>query len=387
MASTDPGHGNVTCVYRPQELGALVHRAMFTSQRVVILGFVIIGLFLAAFGVSLQSRMSDLVTEPDRGRRDVMVRRLLADFTAVTTVALVATAMAGWIGYRHVRHMSREAVAARADWQAALDARADAVRRERQARDDAELASQFKDNFLATVSHELRTPLNAIVGWAHVLKRGMLTGADRDRAIEAIDRNATALSRIVNDLLDVSQLLQGRLNLSVMPLDLREIARAAADTLAPATAARGLTVALRLGHDEVPVLADPARMQQVAWHLISNAVKFTPPGGFISVEVSRLGSRARMRVSDSGAGIDVADLPGVFDSFRHRTIPGRAGLGVGLAIVRHLVELHGGAVEVESSGRGRGSVFTMTLPLGRRSLPEVKPAASSRKPANRDTVS
>jgi signal transduction histidine kinase len=330
--------------------------------------------------------LSHLVTESDRGRRAVIGRRALAEATAFTAVAVAAATLAGWACYRHARQLSRAAVAARADRQMALDARADAVRRERQARDDADLASQFKDDFLATVSHELRTPLNAIVGWAHVLRRGMLTGSDRERAIASIDRNAAALTRIVNDLLDVSRLMQGRLSLSVAPIDLREIARAAADTLAAASAARNLTVALRLDREEVAVLADHARLQQVAWHLLSNAVKFTPPGGFINVEVSRLGSRARMRVSDSGEGIDSSALAGVFESFRQRNHPGRAGLGVGLAIVRHLVELHGGAVDVESPGRGRGSVFTITLPLGRRPAREVAPAASRRKRANLDTI-
>jgi signal transduction histidine kinase len=359
---------------------------MFTSRRVLVVGLVLIGLSFAAFAGSLYSRLSELVTESDRGRRVVIGRRALAEATVLTAVAVAATTLAGWACYRHARVLTRAAVAARADRQLALDARVEALRRERQARDEAALASQFKDDFLATVSHELRTPLNAIVGWAHVLRRGMLTGPDRDRAIVSIDRNAAALTRIVNDLLDVSRLMQGQLSLSVAPLDLREIARAAADTLAPASTARNLTVTVRLDRDEVPVLADHARLQQVAWHLLSNAVKFTPPGGFINVDVSRLGSRARMRVSDSGEGIDSTALPAVFESFRQRKHPGRAGLGVGLAIVRHLVELHGGAVDVESPGPGRGSVFTITLPLGRRPAREGALAPSRRKRANFDTI-
>ena len=360
---------------------------MASSRRLVIFGLVLIGLFLAALADSLYSRVSDLVTESDPARRDAIVRRLVVDVTAVTAVAIFATALAGWIGYRHARGLSRAAIAAGTDRELALEVRDDALRRAREARDDAEHASRFKDDFLATVSHELRTPLNAIVGWAHVLKRGMLTGTDRDRAIESIDRNASSLTRIVNDLLDVSRLMQGRLNLSVAPLDLREIAHAAADTLAPASAARNLTVSLRLDREEVPVVADHARMQQVAWHLLSNAVKFTPPGGFITVEVSRLGSRARMRVGDSGVGIDAAVLPRVFESFGERKVPGRAGLGVGLAIVRHLVELHGGAVAVESPGRGRGSAFTIVLPLGPRAARDLKPSTARRKRADLDTVS
>jgi signal transduction histidine kinase len=356
------------------------------SRRAVILGLVVIGLSLAAFAGSVYSRVSGLASEPDRGRREVISRRMLADVTAVTTAGIVGVAFAGWLGFRHARQLARVAVSARADRQMAIEGRSDALRRERQAREDAELASQFKDDFLATVSHELRTPLNAIVGWAHVLKLGMVTGRDHDRAIDAVDRNAASLTRIINDLLDVSRLMQGRLNLSVTRLDLREVARAAADTLSAASAARNLTVALRLDREEVPVVADPARMQQVAWHLLSNAVKFTPPGGFINVEVSRIGSRARLRVSDSGEGIDPAALPQVFESFPGRKRTGRAGLGVGLAIVRHLVELHGGAVEVDSPGRGRGSMFTITLPLGRRTTRELT-VASRRKHDNLDRVS
>ena len=283
--------------------------AAMVSRRLVSFGLVLFGLFLAAFAGSLYSRVSDLVTESNRPRRDAIVRRLVVDVTAVTAVAIFATAIAGWIGYRHARRLSRAAIAAGTDRELALEVRDDALRREREAREDAEHASRFKDDFLATVSHELRTPLNAIVGWAHVLKRGMLSGADRDRAIESIDRNASSLTRIVNDLLDVSRLMQGRLNLSVAPLDLREVARAAADTLAPASAARNLTVSLRLDREEVPIVADHGRIQQVAWHLLSNAVKFTPPGGFINVEVSRIGSRARLRVSDSGEGIDAGAAP------------------------------------------------------------------------------
>jgi signal transduction histidine kinase len=359
---------------------------MPTSRRAVILGLVVIGLSLAVFAGSVYSRVSDLASESDRGRREAISRRMLADVTAVTTAAIVAVALAGWLGFRHARDLTRAAVSARADRQMAIDSHSDALRRERLARDEAEVASQFKDDFLATVSHELRTPLNAIVGWAHVLKLGMPTGRDHDRAIEAVDRNAAALTRVINDLLDVSRLMQGRLNLSVTRLDLREIVRAAADTLSPAAKARSLTVALRLDREGVPVLADPARMQQVAWHLLSNAVKFTPPGGFINVEVSRLGSRARLRVSDSGEGIDAAALPRVFESFPQRLRTGRAGLGVGLAIVRHLVELHGGAVDVDSPGRGRGAVFTVTLPLGHRSAREMM-AASRRKHGSLDKVS
>lgn len=278
----------------------------------------------------------------------------------MTAVAMAAVVIAGWVAHRPARRRAAVERLLRAEHQGALDAR---------------------ENFLATVSHELRTPLNAIVGWTHVLKRGLLDGHDRQHAVEAVDRNAALLTRLVNDLLDVSRLIHGELKLDVGPLDLRNIAHASAETLRAASAAKNLTVTVRLDHKHVPVTGDEKRLQQVAWHLLSNAIKFTPPGGHVTVEVSRLGRRARMRVSDSGDGIDATLLPHVFESFRRGAPIGPPGLGVGLSIVRHLVELHGGTVDVESPGSGRGTVVTILLPLDPHSRDVRQTPARARRPS------
>jgi signal transduction histidine kinase len=362
--------------------------AMNTSRRIVLIASVFVGLSIAAVTGAVSVRVADLVDESSPTRRATIGRRAVGEVAAVSLAALGSVLIVGWIGVLEARRRTGGDSTAQSRYREAVGARMDALRRERQARVEADLASQLKDEFLATVSHELRTPLNAIVGWSHVLKGGMLTGRDRDRAIDAVHRNAAAMTRLVNDLLDMSRLIQGRLNLSVAPLDLRDVARSAVDTLATAAAAKNLTVTLRLDKTDVPVAGDEARLQQVAWHLLSNAVKFTPVDGSITVEVWQLGGRAQLRVSDSGEGIDADMLPHVFESFRRTRQIGRTGLGVGLAIVRRLAELHGGAIDVESPGRGRGAVFTLTLPLGRRSASRGATTHSAgRRRVSLDTVS
>jgi signal transduction histidine kinase len=357
---------------------------MNTSRRIVLIASVFVGLSIAAVTGAVSVRVTDLVDENSRARRATIGRRAVGEVAAVSVAALGSVLIVGWIGVLEARRRSGRDSTAQSKYREAVGARMDALRREQQARVEADLASQVRDEFLATVSHELRTPLNAIVGWTHVLKNGNLTGRDRERAIGAVDRNAAAMTRLVNDLLDMSRLIQGRLNLAVAPLDLRDIARLAADTLATAAAVKNLTVTLRLDKADVPVEGDEARLQQVAWHLLSNAVKFTPAGGVITIDVWRLGGRAQLRVSDSGEGIEADLLPHVFESFRRTRQIGRTGLGVGLAIVRRVAELHGGAIEAESPGRGRGAVFTLTLPLRPRSAPR---GATPRPATRRSRVS
>ncbi len=252
--------------------------------------------------------------------------------------------------------------------------RAEALKREQAARADAELANRLKDDFLATVSHELRTPLHAIVGWVHLLKKDITQ--DRERAIDAIERNALVQARLIDDLLDVSRMIQGRFTLVVLPLDLRGAVQAALVTVGPAAAAKG--VVLKLDDDaEVRVFGDDARLQQVAWNLLSNAVKFTPRGGTVTVAVARVGSEARLRVTDTGEGIDPAFLPYVFEPFRQgASRSARAGLGLGLAIVRQIVELHGGTVAVASDGRGKGATFTVMLPVSADARSDLTRSAS-----------
>jgi PAS domain S-box-containing protein len=239
------------------------------------------------------------------------------------------------------------------------------LQRERDARREAEHASRVKDEFLATLSHELRTPLTAILGWARLLRAGTLEPASAERAIETIERNAALQTRLVADLLDVSRVLSGKFRLEMRATDLRAVVDAALESLRPASDARGILVTAMLDPHVGVILADPDRLQQVVWNLLSNAIKFTPSGGRIEVRTVRRGADVEIAVSDTGQGIDAAFLPFVFDRFRQadgsitRSHP---GLGLGLAIVRHLVEMHGGTVAASSEGAERGAVFTVRIP-------------------------
>ena len=224
--------------------------------------------------------------------------------------------------------------------------------------------SRVKDEFLATLSHELRTPLNAVLGWTHILRGRNLEEPTR-HALEVIERNAAAQARLIDDLLDVSRIITGKLQLQIEPVDLQTIAVAALDTLRPAADAKG--VRLEAGIEQVPRLnGDAQRLQQVFWNLIANAVKFTGSGGVVSVALSADPGAIRITVADTGAGIDPEVLPFIFDRFTQgdssstRTQP---GLGLGLAIVRYLVELHGGTVMAESAGNGAGATFRVSLPV------------------------
>jgi len=238
--------------------------------------------------------------------------------------------------------------------------------RERDARAEAERASRAKDEFIATVSHELRTPLNAVLGWARLLRGGRLDAAATVRAIQAIERSAMTQAQIVDDLLDVSRIVRGQLKLDVRDVDLAAAVEAAADTVRPAATAKNIVLLLELEPGGGAVRGDPARLQQVVWNLLANAIKFTPSGGRVEVRLHRDVDRVHLEVRDSGMGIEASFLPHVFERFRQAdSSPTRThgGLGLGLAIVRHLVEAHGGAVAAESEGKGKGAVFTVDLPL------------------------
>jgi signal transduction histidine kinase len=237
---------------------------------------------------------------------------------------------------------------------------------EHAARRDAEAANRTKDEFLATLSHELRTPLNAILGWARMLEAGTMAPEARDKALSVIVRNATVQSQLIEDLLDVSRIVTGKLKLDVRPVMLAPIVEAALDTTRPAAEAKAIRVQTSIDPAAGPVPGDPERLQQVVWNLLSNAVKFTPRGGRIEVGVRQADGYAEIVVSDTGPGIPAALLPVIFDRFRQADSSSRrahGGLGIGLALVRHLTELHGGTVEVRSEGDGRGSTFTVRLPL------------------------
>ena len=236
-------------------------------------------------------------------------------------------------------------------------------------RAEAEAANRAKDEFLATLSHELRTPLNAVYGWTRLLRTGDLDAAASHRALETIERNAHAQVRLIDDLLDVSRIITGKMRLDVGPMALREVTRAAVDSLRPAAEAKEITIEERLDPAADRIAGDPDRLQQVIWNLVANAVKFTPRGGRVIVTLRRSGSVVTASVADTGQGIAPDLLPYVFDRFRQGesgVTRRHGGLGIGLALVRHLVELHGGSVTVESAGTGRGATFVVTLPVGAR---------------------
>jgi PAS domain S-box-containing protein len=232
--------------------------------------------------------------------------------------------------------------------------------------DEARTANRMKDEFLAVLSHELRTPLNAIVGYARLLRGGVLGGDKTTRGLEILERNATVLTQIVEDILDVSRIVSGKIRLDVQPVELSLVVDNAVATMQPAADARSVRLQVLIDPRVGPVAGDPERLQQVIWNLVSNAVKFTPRGGRVQVRVERVDSQVEVVVSDTGIGIARDFLPHVFDRFRQAdsaTTRKAGGLGLGLAIVRHIVELHGGTVEATSGGEGQGSTFRVRLPL------------------------
>jgi PAS domain S-box-containing protein len=253
------------------------------------------------------------------------------------------------------------------------------LRREQRARLEAEDASRLKDEFLATVSHELRTPLNAITGWTAVARMQGSDPAAVQRALEIIERNARAQKQLIEDLLDVSRIITGKLKLELGPVDVRRVAEAALDTAQAAAAAKNIALLLRCDTDLPVIAADFTRLQQVVWNLLANAVKFTPEGGSVSVAVTRDRHEVEIAVHDTGEGIAPEFLPFVFDRFRQAdgSITRRhGGLGLGLAIVRHIVELHGGRVRVESQAVGHGSTFIVRLPAPENVVQGLRSAAS-----------
>ena len=240
------------------------------------------------------------------------------------------------------------------------------LEREKALRAKAEEASRLKDEFLATVSHELRTPLTSILGWAHMLRTGQFSGGDSTKALETIERNARAQSQLIDDLLDVSRIVTGKLRLDVRVVDPNSFIEAAIEAVRPAAEAKAIRVQKIMDTGVVSVSGDPVRLQQVVWNLLSNAIKFTPKGGRVQIRLERVNSHIEIAVSDTGAGITPEFLPHVFDRFRQAdgtTTRQQGGMGLGLAIVRHLVELHGGTVRAESPGEGQGSTFTVMLPV------------------------
>ena len=237
---------------------------------------------------------------------------------------------------------------------------------ERAARSAAEHMSDMKDRFLANLSHELRTPLNAVLGWAQILRRGVKDEADLKNGLEAIERSARVQSQLIGDLLDTSRITSGKVRLDVQPLTPVSFIDAALETVRPAAEAKGIRLLSILDPVPGPITGDPARLQQVMWNLLSNAIKFTPKGGQVSVSLERVNSQIEITVADSGIGIKPEFVAHVFERFQQgdlSTTKAYGGLGLGLSIVRQLVELHGGTVTASSLGQDLGAIFTLRLPV------------------------
>jgi signal transduction histidine kinase len=259
-------------------------------------------------------------------------------------------------------------------------------RQAQQALAQAEAANRGKDDFLATLSHELRTPLNAALGWARLLRSRRLDAPTSARALEAIERSTEAQARLIEDLVDVSRIVAGKLEIVTEPVDLGALVERAAETLRPAAAAKNITLHATPTVTAVIVSGDPGRLEQVMRNLIGNAVKFTPAGGAIDVETALAGADARVTVADTGEGIAPEFLEHIFDRFAQLDTGlarGHGGLGLGLAIARHVVTLHGGTIAARSEGRGQGSVFTVTLPALAEAPATPKPAGGAPATAGR----
>jgi PAS domain S-box-containing protein len=249
------------------------------------------------------------------------------------------------------------------------------LQREKAMRLQAEAAGRMKDEFLTTISHELRTPLTAILGWAALLRSGDVAPANAARALEAVERNARAQAQLVEDLLDVSRIISGKMRLDVKPVSITQVVRAAVDSIRPGADAKDIQLDVSMGAPVTGVIGDEARLQQIVWNLLCNAVKFTPRGGSIHLDVRRTDRMAQISIADTGEGIPSEFLPYVFDRFQQAdpsTTRRHGGLGLGLAIARHLVETHGGTIEAQSAGEGRGATFIVQLPITEKPWPSVQ---------------
>ena len=252
------------------------------------------------------------------------------------------------------------------DRKKAEDERTKLLASERMARSNAEHANRMKDEFLATLSHELRTPLNAILGWSQLLRGGHSEKEELDQGLDTIERNARAQTQLIEDLLDMSRIISGKLRLDIQTVVPSSFIKAAIETVRPAAEAKGIRIEQMLDPTAGPVSGDPNRLQQIIWNLISNAVKFTPRGGKVQVILQRVNSHIEIIIADTGMGISADFLPYLFERFRQAdatTTRRHGGLGLGLSIVKQLVDLHGGNVAAKSGGDGTGSTFTVMLPL------------------------
>jgi signal transduction histidine kinase/CheY-like chemotaxis protein len=342
--------------------------SLFTAVTFIVLA---IGIILALpFSASIR-----LLTAPTAG--GIMVRRLLPAMLLPPILGYVRTMgeAAGWYDGAMGRALVNTLfmiIMAGLIWSAggALDltdrARRGLLEAERAARGEAERASRLKDEFLATLSHELRTPITAILGWSQLLARGDGTAEDLTEGIEVIARNARAQARIIDDLLDMSRIVSGKIHVEIEPVELGEIVQAAVASVAPMAQSREISIATAINSSSASVLGDAARLQQVFWNLLSNAVKFSPRGGLVQVVLEQRQSHVQVQVIDNGQGIRPEFLPHLFERFRQQdgtSTRTHGGLGLGLSIAKQLVEFHGGTIAAASAGEGEGAAFTVRLPL------------------------
>ncbi|MFY0579987.1 PAS domain-containing sensor histidine kinase [Cystobacter fuscus] len=265
----------------------------------------------------------------------------------------------------------------------AAQERMELLRRVQAAHAAAEEANRLKDDFLATVSHELRTPLTAMLGWIQLLRSGRLPEEKRGRALETVERNAHAQAQVIEDLLDISRIITGKLQLEPGPLDMKAVVEAAIESTRRLADTKGVTLELETGAEPLPMRGDAARIQQVVWNPVNNAIKFTPRGGRVTVQLRPLDGEVELRVVDTGIGISPSFLPHIFERFRQQDGSSRrahGGLGLGLAIVHRLVELHGGHVSAHSPGEGLGATFVLHLPAGVKTPPIQADVAASSSP-------
>ncbi|HYB93343.1 MAG TPA: ATP-binding protein, partial [Vicinamibacterales bacterium] len=350
---------------RGRDTGAMImvgsdleaHTARLRAQTIAMAMIVVVGMLLSLL---LSSSLQRIISTPISNLADTAQR--IADQGDYSIRATTASTDEIGVLVQTFNRMLDEI-------QSSQRERAELLDREQQ-------ANRLKDEFLATLSHELRTPLNAIVGWVHLLRRGQLPPDESRRALERIDRNAHAQARLVQDLLDVSRITTGKLLLDVRDTDLAAVVSNAVDACRPAAEARHVRLVCDFS-GSYPTMGDPDRLQQVVWNLISNAVRFTPADGAVTVSLSRDGTTDTIEVKDTGAGIEPQFLPFMFEPFRQAdaaSTRAHGGLGLGLTIVRRLTELHGGTVQVESEGLGKGATLTVKLPVRR---PEARPQTAA----------
>lgn len=348
------------------DLSSLERR--FTQQAIIGFSLLLVTLAIATFmSARLQVLISDPVLRLSRTASAVSQRgdySLRADKTSEDELATLVDSFNGMLDHIQTREAELSRTNEELRHEVAERGRAEQERAAMLVRERE--ANRLKDEFLATLSHELRTPLNAMLGWTRLLRTGVVSAADQDRALQKVERNAVMQARLVEDLLDVSRITTGKLKLDIRPLDLVNVVNTAIDSIKPTAEARGVTIVRRFDAPALPTGGDPDRLQQVVWNLLSNAVKFTPSGGTVTIGLRRAADVDELVVSDTGMGIEPAFVSSVFDTFRQADSSATrsyGGLGLGLSIVRHLVELHGGTVAAASAGKDEGSTFTVQLPI------------------------